>query len=102
MINGGKQVFDAQTIYVGALDRGGFQQIVSEEGPYALEPAWSQVGNQLNQYQIFKIPVEGGRSEQLTDTGRNSSADWFDPAFALSVQPQPQLLTTMWAKLKQK
>ena len=107
----GKQVFDAQTIYVGALDGGGFQQIVSEEGPYALEPAWSplgdellykqQVGNQLNQYQIFKIPVEGGRSEQLTDTGRNSSADWFDPR-TLPVQPNVELLTTMWGKLKQK
>ena len=75
----GKLVFDAQTIYVVARDRGEFRQIVSEEGPYALEPAWSplgdellykqQVGNQLNQYQIFKIPVEGGMPEQLTDTG---------------------------------
>lgn len=107
----GKQVFDAQTIYVAARDRDEFRQIVSEEGPYALEPAWSplgdallykqQVGNQLNQYQIFKIPVEGGRTEQLTDTGRNSSADWFDPR-TLSVQPNVELLTTMWGKLKRK
>lgn len=107
----GKQIFDAQTIYVAARDGGEFQQIVSEEGPYALEPAWSplgdellykqQVGNQLNQYQIFKIPVEGGRPEQLTDTGRNSSADWFDPR-TLPVQPNVELLTTTWGKLKQK
>ena len=107
----GKQVFDAQTIYVAARDRDEFRQIVSEEGPYALEPAWSplgdellykqQVGNQLNQYQIFKIPVEGGRAEQLTDTGRNSSADWFDPR-TLPVQLNVELLTTMWGKLKQK
>ena len=107
----GKQVFDAQTIYVVARDGGEFRQIVSEEGPYALEPAWSplgdellykqQVGNQLNQYQIFKIPAAGGRAEQLTDTGRNSSPDWFDPR-TLPVQPNVELLTTMWGKLKQK
>lgn len=50
---------------------------------------------------FFKIPVEGGRAEQLTDTGRNSSADWFDPR-TLPVQPNIELLTTMWGKLKQK
>ncbi len=107
----GKHVFDAQTIYIALRDGGEFQQLVSEEGPYALEPAWSplgdellykqQVGNQLNQYQIFKIPVEGGRPEQLTDTGRNNSADWFDPR-TLPVQPNIELLTTMWAELKWK
>lgn len=105
----GKQVFDAQTIYVAARDGDEFQKIVSEEGPYALEPAWSplgdellykqQVGNQLNQFQIFKIAVAGGRADQLTDTGRNYGMDWFDPR-TLFVQPRPHLLTTTWGKMK--
>jgi Tol biopolymer transport system component len=105
----GKQVFDAQTIYVAARDGGEFQQIVSEKGPYALEPAWSplgdellykqQVGNQLNQFQIFKVSIAGGKSEQLTDSGRNYGADWFDPR-TLTVQPQPHLLTTTWGEIK--
>ena len=105
----GKRVFDAQTIYIAARDGDEFQQIVSEKGPYALEPAWSpfgdellykqQVGNQLNQFQIFKVSVENGRSEQLTDTGRNYGADWFDPR-TLPVQPQPHLLTTTWGTIK--
>ncbi|MCY4567131.1 MAG: hypothetical protein OXD49_02375, partial [Candidatus Poribacteria bacterium] len=51
--------------------------------------------------QIFKITLNGGPSEQLTHIGIwNSPADWFDPAFALPVSPQPQLLTTIWGKLK--
>ena len=105
----GKQVFDAQTIYVAAHDGDEFQQIVSEKGPYALEPTWSpfgdellykqKIGNQLNQFQIFKISVTGGRAEQLTDTGRNYGMDWFDPR-TLPVQPQPHLLTTTWGKIK--
>ncbi len=106
----GKQVFDAETIYIVARDGGEFQQIVSEEGPPAFEPVWSPFGDELlytqkikNRAQIFKIPVEGGKSEQLTDTdgSHNYTADWFDP-WALPVQPQPHLLTTTWGKLKQK
>ncbi len=107
----GKRVFDAQTIYVAPRNGGEFQQIVSEKGPYALEPAWSpfgdelqivyiqQVGNQLNQFQIFKISVDGGKSEQLTDSGRNYDADWFDPR-ALPVQLQPELSTSAWGRIK--
>lgn len=105
----GKRVFDAQTIYVALRNGDEFQQIVSEKGPYALEPAWSpfgdellyiqQVGNQLNQFQIFKISVDGGKSEQLTDSGRNYDADWFDPR-ALPVQLQPELSTSAWGKIK--
>ena len=106
----GKQVFDAQTIYIAARDGGEFQQIVSEEGPPAFEPVWSPLGDELlyiqkvkNRYQIFKIPIEGGKAEQLTNTGgsHNHAADWFDPA-VMSVQPQPHQLTTTWGKLKEK
>ena len=50
--------------------------------------------------QLFKVNLAGGRSEQLTDKGRNFSADWFDPVFALPVSPQPHLLTTVWGRVK--
>ena len=50
--------------------------------------------------QLFKVALAGGRSEQLTDSGGNYSADWFDPAFALPVSPQPHLLTTTWGHVK--
>lgn len=50
--------------------------------------------------QLFKVALAGGRSEQLTDSGGNYAADWFDPAFALPVSPQPHLLTTTWGRVK--
>ena len=50
--------------------------------------------------QLFKVNLAGGRSKQLTDRGRNYGADWFDPAFALPVSPQPHLLTTIWGRVK--
>lgn len=50
--------------------------------------------------QLFKVALAGGRPEQLTDSGGNYSADWFDPAFGLSVSPQPHLLTTVWGRVK--
>ena len=30
----------------------------------------------------------------------NAGGDWFDPAYALPVSPQPYLLTTTWAEVK--
>lgn len=50
--------------------------------------------------QLFKIASGGGIPEQLTHRADNFKADWFDPAFALPVSPQPHLLTTVWGKLK--
>ena len=50
--------------------------------------------------QLFKVALAGGISEQLTDKGENYGADWFDPAFALPVSPQPHLLTTVWGRVK--
>ncbi len=50
--------------------------------------------------QLFKVALAGGLSKQLTDKGGNYSADWFDPAFALPVSPQPHLLTTVWGEMK--
>lgn len=79
-----------------------------------INPAWSPDGNQLayerviNRFernkeqksQLFKIDIRGGEPIQLTHRGDNRDPDWFDPAFAYPVQPQPQLLTTMWGKIK--
>ena len=53
-----------------------------------------------NGRQLFKVALAGGRSEQLTDRGENYGADWFDPAFALPVSPQSDLLTTVWGRVK--
>ena len=53
-----------------------------------------------NGRQLFKVALAGGISEQLTDKGENYGADWFDPAFALPVSPQPHLLTTVWGRVK--
>ena len=53
-----------------------------------------------NGRQLFKVALAGGRSEHLTDRGENYGADWFDPAFALPVSPQPDLLTTVWGRVK--
>ena len=50
--------------------------------------------------QLFKIAAGGGIPEQLTHRGDNFKANWFDPAFALPVSPQPHLLTTVWGTLK--
>ena len=59
-----------------------------------------------NQDQLFKIDLVNRASEQLTHIARgflrsNEKGDWFDPAYALPVSPQPQLLTTLWGKVKQ-
>ena len=79
-----------------------------------INPVWSPDGNQLayehviNRFernkeqksQLFKIDIRGGEPIQLTHRGNNRDPDWFDPVFALPVQPQPQLLTTTWGKIK--
>ena len=104
----GKRVLDVETIYVASRHGDEFRQVVSEEGPRAREPAWSPLGDELlfsqkteNQYQIFKIHVDGGTPVQLTEQGNNYSADWFDPE-TLPVMPQPDMLTKIWGELKQR
>ena len=99
---------DRETIYVVNRDGTRLTQIVDEAGPRATDPVWSPRGNELlyarwkhEAKQIFKITLNGGQPEQLTHIGIwNTPADWFDPAYALPVSPQPQLLTTIWGKLK--
>ena len=103
--------FDKQTIYIANRDGTGLKQIVDEAGPRADSPVWSPAGDALlydqrdenNHGQIFKITLGGGPPEQLTHIESWSRAgDWFDPAFALPVSPQPHLLTTTWAEVKKK
>ncbi len=83
-----------------------------------VNPVWSPDGNELIyehivekppregrnvwDIQLYKTDLNGSDPIQLTRHAANKDADWFDPAFALSVRPQPQLLTTIWGKLKQK
>ena len=98
-------------IYVVNRDGSGLRKIIeSGEKIGVSNPTWSPRGDELiyNIYnsqgrssrQLFKIALDGGVPEQLTRRGNNFNADWFDPAFALPVSPQPSLLTTAWGKLK--
>ncbi len=100
--------FKLATIYIVNRDGTGLQQVI-EEGRAAIHPVWSPNGNELlyngidanRDLQIYKISLGSGASVQLTD-GESWSylGDWFDPAYALPVSPQPQLLTTIWGELK--
>ena len=96
------------TVYIINRDGTDLKQLVDEAGPKAAYPALSPNGKEvlytqeINGFlQIFKIDVNSGIRTQLTHIGpRNLGGDWFDPAYALSVSPQPQLLTTQWSLLK--
>ena len=99
---------DEETIYLINRDGNQLRQLVSEKGPDALRPTWSPQGDEIiyqqevrGTTQLFKIDVRSRAKTQLTHEGSNSGADWFDPA-ALPVQPNVELLTTTWGKLKQK
>ena len=103
---------DRQTIFVVNRDGTGLKQLVDEAGSEAWSPVLSPNGEEVlytqktkGRNQIFKVNVNSGIRTQLTDSkGRpklgNSGGDWFDPEYALSVEPQPHLLTTTWAKVK--
>ncbi|MDE0690290.1 MAG: hypothetical protein OXI61_19180 [Candidatus Poribacteria bacterium] len=99
---------ETETIYTVNRDGTRLTQIVAEAKSRATDPIWSPRGDELlyarwkhETKQIFKIALNEGQSEQLTHIGFwNDPTDWFDPAYALPVSPQPSLLTTMWGKLK--
>lgn len=105
-----KDFVETETIYTINRDGTGLTQIIEEAGPRATSPVWSPRGDALlykrsagnRSYQIFKMSLDGGEPERLTDIGWNHLGDWFDPAYALPVSPQPQLLTTTWAEMKKK
>ena len=100
-----------ETIYTVNRDGTRLTQIVDKAGPAVTSPVWSPQGDVLLyaqddekarwSLQIFKTVLGGEHREQLTDIGTwHKPGDWFDPAYALSVAPQPQLLTTTWGELK--
>ena len=104
-----REDFVLETIHIVNRDGTGLEQVIAE-GQAAAHPVWSPNGSELlyngidanRDMQIYKISLGSGASVQLTD-GESWSylGDWFDPAYALPVSPQPQLLTTLWGKLKQ-
>ena len=100
---------DKETIYMINRDSTGLQQLIEEAGPYAWAPALSPNGENVlytqgtnGGRQIFKLDVNSGIQTQLTHIGWNSGGDWFDPAYALPVEPKPELLTTTWGEVKKK
>ena len=118
-IDADRQVWDkwqtTETIYLVNRDGTGLQQLVDEAGPYAQDPALSPNGNEVlytqeinGYFQVFKVDVNSNIQTQLTHVvglslfQANAGGDWFDPAYALPVSPQPHLLTTTWGKVKQR
>ena len=100
-----------RTVYIINHDGTGLQQLVDEAGPMAQHPELSPNAEEVlytkvvkQRHQIFKVDVNSGVQTQLTHVGMprfgNFGGDWFDPAYALPVEPQPHLLTTTWAKVK--
>lgn len=102
-----KEWSDKRTIYIVNSDGTDLQQLVPEDGSDAWAPALSPNGDEVlytqeinGRNQIFKVDVSSGVRTQLTHISWNSGGDWFDPNYALPVSPQPKLLTTTWAKVK--
>ena len=104
---------DKFTVFIVNRDGTGLRQLVEEAGPAARVSALSPDGSEVlytqeinGRYQIFKIDVNSGVRTQLTHGGivvqANTGGDWFDPAYALPVSPQPYLLTTTWGDVKKR
>ena len=100
---------DKITIYIINRDGTGLQQLIEEAGPYAQYPVLSPDGNEVlytreinGDFQIIKLDLNSEVRTQLTHISWNTGGDWFDPAYALPVSPQPRLLTTTWGKVKTK
>ncbi|MYK19050.1 hypothetical protein F4055_12955, partial [Candidatus Poribacteria bacterium] len=110
-----REDFQKETIYVVNHNGTSLQQIVDEAGPAAVDPVWSPSGKELLyiqaddvdavfpiRRQVFKIALNGGPPIQLTHVGfGHHLGNWFDPAYALPVSPQPRLLTILWSQVKQ-
>ena len=100
-----------QAIYIVNCDGTGLRELVGEAGPQARYPTLSPDVTELlytqeinGRLQLFKLDMNSGIRTQLTHLGglfqANIGGDWFDPAYALPVSPQPDLLTTTWGELK--
>ena len=99
--------FREEAIYIVNRDGTDPQEIVGDLTTRAADPTWSPDGTQLlytqlvnRELHIFKVALDGGKPVQLTHEGWNYMGGWFDPAYALPVSPQPQLLTTTWGEVK--
>ena len=103
------QNLDDLKVYIVNRDGTGVEQMVATGDFRADYPVWSPRGDALlyqqkvkevlrdfGQTQLFRLILGREKPKQLTAIGRNLYADWFDPAHALPVSPQPQLLTTTW------
>lgn len=104
-----KRPQDEGEIYILNRDGTGFRELVNHPEEGVTAPLWDPGGKGLVYSQsvgnwethVFKIMLADGPWERLTNVGLwNSPRDWFDPAYALPVSPQPQLLTTTWGKVK--
>lgn len=103
---------DKRSIYLVNRDGSGLRLLVGEAGPDAASPKISPDGSKViytqeinGRLQIFKLDINSMEKTQLTHGGiffqANSGGDWFDPAYvSLSVNPQPNMLTTTWGQLK--
>ena len=103
---------DKTTVYIVNRDGTGLRQLVEEAGPNIGVAALSPDGSEVLYYQeingneqLFKLDINSGVQIQLTHIGgpfhqANFQGDWFDPAYALPVSPQPALLSTTWGELK--
>ena len=102
--------FSSRSIYVVNRNSSGLRKIIEAGDPIASvsNPTWSPDGKALIYNEgvggvrnLFKVDLDSDAPERLTHRqGDNFNADWFDPAFALQVSPQPNLLTTTWGELK--
>ena len=105
--------FDDLTVHIVNRDGSGVEQVVPKGDFRSDYPVWSPRGDALlyqqevkevlhnfGQTQLFRLILGREKPKQLTAVSRNLHADWFDPAYALPVSPQPQLLTRTWGKLK--
>ena len=103
---------DKTTVYIVNRDGTGLRQLLEEAGPNISVAALSPNGLEVLYYQeingheqLFKLDINSGVQTQLTHIAgpfhqANFQGDWFDPAYALPVSPQPDLLSTTWSELK--
>ena len=102
---------DKTAIYVVNRDGSDLRQLVDEAGPQARYPELSPDGSEVlytqeinGWLQIFKLNINSGIRTQLTHIGgifqANAGGNWFDPAYALPVEPQLKLLSMTWGQLK--
>lgn len=101
---------NTSAIYVMESNGNNPERVVDPPPGFATaHPEWSPGGNELvyeqykqqnNDRHIYIMNLNRREPEKLTRKGINFFADWFDPAYALPVHPQPHLLTTMWGKIK--